>query len=501
MLMASETPPEFDRSKIRLVFPAILAAGGLAALDGNIVSAALPIISSELGGVRQLPWVVTSFMLAQSATLLLYGKLGDIYGRRPLYLTAITAFVLGSAICGFAPNMLVLILSRALQGVGAAGLMSLGSATMADLVPPRERGRYQGMITGNFALSSLAGPVVGGLLTTFFGWRSVFLVNLPLGLIVAILLFRGVPRSDRHERHPIDYAGALLVMTAPAMALLAMTNAGTYGFGSLHVILYIAAALALIAALIWQERRCPYPLLDLTLFHDPLFARCAITITIVAFWFFGAVVFLPLYLQMARGANAASSGAVMVPQLVGLLVASIVGGRLITRTGRFKAFIVAGVTLQTISLVTIGGITLWHAPIPFLLAALFFLGAGGGLAMPTITLAAQSTANRGQIGSATSLMAFAHSVSAASGAAISGTIVSARVNGFLASATDPATARLLARAGTQDLPHLSPASLDIVQRAYEHAIAMAFLTGGAAIVIAMLVAITIPDRTLSRETQ
>lgn len=498
MLTLENDAPAFDRSRIRIVFPAILAAAGLAALEGNIVSAALPVIASELGGVQQLPWVVTSFMLAQSATVLLYGKLSDIYGRRPLYLFAIGMFIVGSTLCGLSPDMFLLILSRVAQGVGAAGLMALGSATMADLVPLPERARYQGMITASFALASLAGPVVGGVLTTTLGWRWVFLINLPLGLVVAALLLRGLPHSVRRERQPIDTVGALLVMLAPATSLLAMTYAGTHGVTSPLVVVLGGGAALLVAALIWQERRCPWPLLDLALFKDPLFVRCAMTITVVGFWFFGAVVFLPLYLQMARGINAAASGAIMVPQLLGLLTASIFGGRLITRIGRYKPFIVGGVLLIAVSLAAIGWLALNHAPIPLLVVALVFLGMGGGLSMPTITLAAQSTVGRHQLGAATSMMAFFHSVSAASGAAISGTIVTARVKSFLEARAETPSARYLSSIGVDDLPQLSPHFAALVQGAYEHAIALAFLTGGGAILLAVLSAASMPDRSLHR---
>ncbi len=481
----------------RLTLTALIAAMGLAALDGNIVGTALPLIASDLGGLDHLAWVVTSFMLSQAATLLLYGKLSDMYGRRTLFLFAATIFVLGSIACGLAQSMVQLILLRALQGIGAAGIMTLSSATLADLVSPRERGRYQGFFTATFAFSSLAGPLVGGGITSMLGWRWVFLINLPLGAIVILLLWIVLPRRARRETHDIDYPGAALIVMTTLSGLLALSWGGAMmPWSSPTILMLVGCAMISLCALIVRESRAREPVLDLRLFGDAVFTRCAITIALVAFPFFGAIVFLPLYLQLVLGFPPAEAGMIIVPQLVGLLTASVFGGILVSRTGQYKYFIVGGLALICVSLTAIGTLITIRAPLPLLMIGLLFLGLGGGCCMPNLTVAVQNAVARERLGAATSFLSFSHTLAAAAGAATSGALLTSRLRAYIAARTAEADVERLVHVGVPDVAALDAAMREILLAAYTHAMATTFLSGGAMVAIAVVASLFIPAREL-----
>jgi EmrB/QacA subfamily drug resistance transporter len=478
----------------------LLAAMALAALDMNIVSAALPIMASELGGLNHLSWVVTSFMLAQSATLLIYGKLGDMYGRRPLFLCAVGIFMAGSLLCGLAQSMLQLIALRAVQGVGAAGLLTLSSSTLADLVSPRERGRYQSMFTATFAICSIAGPLVGGGLTSLFGWRSVFLVNLPLGAVVFALLAYTLPRKGRRKTHHIDFGGAALIIVMTTCTLLTLSLGGAELAWSSPIVLgLIGLVAALLTVFVLHERRASEPVLDLTLFRDRVFTTCAVTNAMVGFPFMGSVVFLPLYLQLVRGFVPAQAGLIVVPQLLGLLCASITGGLLVSKFGRYKPFIITGIVLIASSLATIGFLVSHEAPLPLLMGALLTLGIGGGLVMPNLVVAVQNAVPTPRLGAATAFLGFSHALASASGVATSGAILAGRVREHVAARVSGAEAVRLAAAGVTDLHHFSAPEQAILIVAYERAIATTFLTGGTIAIATVAMSLLVPQRELRRE--
>jgi len=500
MTIHMKAAPAATARSFRLTLASLIAALALAALDGNIVATALPVIASDLGGLEHLSWVVTSFMLAQSATLLLYGKLSDMYGRRPLFLFAVAIFILGSALSGMAQSMFQLILLRAVQGIGAAGIMTLSSATLADLVSPRDRGRYQGFFTGTFALCSIAGPLVGGGITSLFGWRWVFLVNLPLGLLVFGFLWWTLPRSAPRESHDIDYLGAGLIVASTVTGLLALSWAGAELPWSSPTILalFTASGLAL-WALIEREKRAGEPVLDLRLFRDGVFTTCSITNALVAFPFFGSVVFLPLYLQLARGFTPAQAGLIIVPQLGGLVLSSVLGGRTVSRTGHYRPLIVTGVVAIGSSLVAIGGAILAEAPLPFIMVGLATLGIGGGLAMPNLSVAVQNAVPREQLGAATSFNGFGNTLAAASGIATSGAILTGRVHAYIAAHATRDDAALLRHVGVTETAGLAPTARAVLIAAYSHAVATTFLTGGALVVVAVVAALCIPARELRND--
>jgi EmrB/QacA subfamily drug resistance transporter len=330
-------PSELSHREIVVVILGVGLGLLLAALDGTIVSTALPTIVGELGGLEKLSWVVTAYMLASTATTPLYGKLSDQFGRKQLFQAAILIFLVGSVLCGQARTMTQLVSFRAVQGLGAGGLMALTFVIVADLVPPRRRGRYTGYLTGIFAISSVAGPLAGGFIVDHLSWRWVFYVNLPVGgvaLVVTSIVLR-LPASRVARR--IDVEGAVLLVASVSSLLLATVWGGRQYAWTSPVILGLGgAAVVLGVGFVLWERRAAEPIIPLRLFDESVFRVTGVASFLIGAGMFGGAVFLPLYLQAVQGASPTNSGLLMVPMMGGLLVLSIVGGRTIAATGRYK---------------------------------------------------------------------------------------------------------------------------------------------------------------------
>ncbi len=399
----------------------------LAALDQTIVSTALPTIVGDLGGLSHLSWVVTSYLLAATVSTPIYGKLGDMYGRKPVFLAAILIFLAGSMLAGLSQTMDELIGFRALQGIGAGGLMVGAQAIIADIVPPRERGRYMGLIGSVFAVASVAGPLLGGFLVDNLSWRWVFYVNMPVGaLAVAIVALRLRLPSSR-SRHRIDYLGAaLLTGGVGSLVLLTTWGGNQYGWGSATIVGLAIAGVALLALFVWQERRAAEPLLPLALFRSPVFDVANAMGFTIGMAMFGAIVFIPLYLQLVYGASPTSSGLRLLPLMAGLLVAAIASGRAISRIGRYKIFPIAGTAILVVGMYLLSRLALGTAP---WLASIYMLvvGAGIGLVMQVLVLVVQNDASPQQIGVATSTATFFRSVGGSFGVAIFGAIFASRL--------------------------------------------------------------------------
>ncbi|MDR3083885.1 MAG: MFS transporter [Streptomyces sp.] len=413
---------------------ALLLGMLLAALDQTIVSTALPTIVSDLGGLDHLSWVVTAYLLASTAATPLWGKLGDQYGSKKLFQAAIVIFLIGSALCGMARNMPELIAFRALQGLGGGGLIVLSMAIVGDLVPPRERGRYQGLFGAVFGTTSVLGPLLGGLLTEHLSWRWVFYVNLPLGVVALLVIAAVLSIPRKSARHVIDYLGTLLIASvATCLVLVASLGGTTWGWGSPQIVGLVAVGAVLLVAFVLVERRAAEPVLPLRLFQVRTFSLAAVISFIVGFAMFGGMTYLPTFLQIVHGITPTLSGVHMLPMVVGMLLSSTGSGQIVSRTGRWKVFPITGTGLTTIGLLLLHRLD-EHSSTAVMSVCFFVFGLGLGLVMQVLVLIVQNAVGYEDLGVATSGATFFRSIGASFGVAVFGTIFASRLDGRLTTA-------------------------------------------------------------------
>jgi EmrB/QacA subfamily drug resistance transporter len=413
---------------------ALLLGMLLAALDQTIVSTALPTIVSDLGGLEHLSWVVTAYMLAATAATPLWGKLGDQYGRKRLFQTAIVIFLVGSALCGVAQSMSQLIAFRALQGLGGGGLMVLSMAIVGDLVSPRERGRYQGLFGAVFGATSVLGPLLGGVFTEHLSWRWVFYINLPVGVVALAVIAAVLHIPRRSTRHVIDYLGTLLIASvATCLVLVASLGGTTWAWGSPQIIGLAVLGVVLVVAFVAVERTAAEPVLPLKLFRVRTFTLSAVISFVVGFAMFGAMTYLPTFLQVVRGVTPTMSGVHMLPMVVGLLLSSTVSGQIVSRTGRWKVFPVAGTAVTTLGLLLLHQLD-ENSPTAEMSAFFFVFGLGLGLVMQVLVLIVQNAVPYEDLGVATSGATFFRSIGASFGVAVFGTVFAARLGTALTDA-------------------------------------------------------------------
>ncbi|WP_097866493.1 MDR family MFS transporter [Streptomyces sp. rh34] len=413
---------------------ALLLGMLLAALDQTIVSTALPTIVSELGGLDHLSWVVTAYLLAATAATPLWGKLGDQYGRKKLFQAAIVIFLIGSALCGVAQNMPQLIGFRALQGLGGGGLMVLSMAIVGDLVTPRERGKYQGLFGAVFGVTSVLGPLLGGFFTEHLSWRWVFYINLPIGVVALGVIAAVLHIPVRREKHTIDYLGTFLIASvATALVLVASLGGTTWAWSSPQIIGLAVLAVVLLVVFIAVERRAAEPVLPLKLFRIRTFSLVAVISFVIGFAMFGAMTYLPTFLQVVHDITPTMSGVHMLPMVFGLLITSTGSGQIVSRTGRWKVFPVVGTAVTAVGLLLLHQLD--ENSSTWLMSAFFFVfGAGLGLVMQVLVLVAQNSVSYPDLGVATSGVTFFRSIGSAFGVAVFGTIFANRLTGQLTDA-------------------------------------------------------------------
>jgi EmrB/QacA subfamily drug resistance transporter len=472
------------------VFGALMLGMFLAALDQTIVSTALPTIVGDLGGLDHLSWVVTSYLLATTASTPLYGKLGDMYGRKPVFLAAILIFLAGSLLSGLSQSMGELIAFRALQGLGAGGLMVGAQAIIAEIVPPRERGRYMGLIGSVFAVASVAGPLLGGFFVEALSWRWVFYVNMPIGVIaVLVVIFRLHLHVPTH-RHQIDYLGAVL-LTAGVSALILVTTWGgnEYAWGSPAIVALAAAGVVLLGLFLRVETRSAEPIIPLKLFRSRVFSVAAAIGFVIGLAMFGAIIFIPLFLQLVYGVSPTSSGLRMLPLMAGLLTASILSGRAISRMGRYKVFPVVGTAVTTVGLFLLSRLQVDTAP---WLASVYMLvlGVGIGLVMQVIVLVVQNDAPPRDIGVATSTATFFRSMGGSLGVALFGAIFASRLTSELKTLPGGAGAQFSGgiNVSPAQVKALDPAIRHDFLLAFVNALQPVFLVGAAVTLVAFVLA-------------
>jgi EmrB/QacA subfamily drug resistance transporter len=431
-LPAADEPRYLGHRQIVAVLVGLMAGMFLAALDQSIVGTALPRIVSDLGGLNHLSWVVTAYLLTSTAATPLWGKISDLYGRRPIFQAAIVIFLVGSVLCGLSQTMPQLIAFRAVQGLGGGGLMAIAFSAIGDVIPPRERGRYQGYFGAVFGTSSVAGPLLGGWFTDGPGWRWIFYINLPVGAAALVITSLALRIPTVRREHSIDYLGAAAIVAAVSSLLLYLNWAGEErGWGAPGSLALLVAAVSLAALFVLVERRAREPIIPLGLFRNAVFRIGNAFGFLAGVAMFGAVIFLPLYLQAVMGMSPTKSGLGLVPMVVGLFTASIGSGQLITRTGRYKVFPIAGAGLMIVALALL---SLLKVDTPYwqLGCFAFVFGFGLGLTMQTIVVAVQNAVPYRDMGAATSSTTFFRSLGGAIGAAAFGAVLANRLAHHLA---------------------------------------------------------------------
>src|SRR5437868_9883504 len=432
MATVTEQPAQrLDQKRLWLIFSALLLGMLLAALDQTIVATALPTIVGDLGGLNQLSWVVTAYILTSTVSVPLWGKISDLYGRKRIFQSAILIFLVGSALSGLSQNMGQLIAFRALQGVGAGGLLACAQAIIGDIVSPRDRGKYQGYLGAVFAFASVVGPLLGGFFVDQLSWRWVFYINLPVGALALVITSAVLNLPFKRVEHRIDYWGAALVMAAASSLILVTTWGGDqYPWGSPTIIgLGIAGVVALVAFFV-VEGKVEEPLIPLRLWRNPVFSVATGLEFLVGFAMFGAIIFLPLYLQTVGHASATNSGLLILPLMVGLMIASITSGRFITRTGRYKVFPVAGTAMMGVGLYLLSTMGLGTSRTESS-AYMLILGAGMGMIVQVMVLAVQNSVEHRDLGTATGVETFSRSMGASFGVAMYGAILNNRLSYYL----------------------------------------------------------------------
>ncbi|MEU8505100.1 MDR family MFS transporter [Streptomyces brevispora] len=432
----SPPAPGDNRStrSVLVAIGALLLGMLLAALDQTIVSTALPTIVSDLGGLEHLSWVVTAYLLASTAATPLWGKLGDQYGRKRLFQIAIVIFLIGSALCGIAQNMPQLIGFRALQGLGGGGLIVLSMAIVGDIVPPRERGKYQGLFGAVFGATSVLGPLLGGFFTEQLSWRWVFYINLPIGVVALAVIAAVLHIPVRRTKHTIDYLGTFLIAAvATCLVLVASLGGTTWAWGSTQIIGLAVLSVLLLIAFVHVERRAAEPVLPLKLFRIRTFSLVAVISFVIGFAMFGAMTYLPTFLQVVHDITPTMSGVHMLPMVLGLLITSTGAGQIVSRTGRWKVFPIVGTAVTAAGLLLLHRLTENSSTLE--MSVYFFVfGAGLGLVMQVLVLIVQNAVTYQDLGVATSGATFFRSIGASFGVAIFGTIFTNRLIDKLGSA-------------------------------------------------------------------
>lgn len=497
--MADSTAPagsEKQPRSVRVVLLALMIAMLLAMLDNMIVGTAMPTIVGELGGLQHLSWVVTSYTLATAASTPLWGKLGDMYGRKGAFLTSIAIFLIGSALSGMAQNMGELIGFRAVQGLGAGGLMVGVMAVIGDLIPPRERGKYQGMMAAVMALAMIGGPLVGGTITDHWGWRWAFYINLPLGIVALLAVSAVLHLPKKRSQARIDYLGAGLLTVGITSIVLVTTWGGTeYAWTSARIMELIGIGVAALVGFVFWQTRAAEPIVPLHIFRSLNFSLMSVIGFITGFVMFGAVLFLPLYQQSVQGASATNSGLLLLPMLGAMLVLSMIAGRVTTNSGRYKVFPLVGTALMIVGLFLLAQMDTGTSR---LTSGVYMavLGAGMGCLMQITMLVAQNSVEMKDMGVASSTTTLARTLGSSFGVAVMGALFNDRVQHVMSQRAGALGSKITEQSAQLDAKSLQKLPT-AVREAYQHAVSAgthsAFLLGAVVAVAALVAAVFVKE--------
>jgi len=510
--MAAETAPaaalsepapehfeERSHGEIMVVVSALMLAMLLAALDQTIVSTALPKIASDLHGLSKYSWVATAYLLTSAVATPLYGKISDMFGRKKIFQTAIIIFLVGSALCGAAQTMNQLIFFRGLQGIGAGGLMTLVFAIIGDIVSPRQRGRYQGYFGAVFAISSVIGPLLGGLFTDHLSWRWVFYINLPIGILALSAIGARLHLPVHKSPHKIDFAGAFLLAISVVSLLLATVWGGVdYAWSSVQILGLFATTLLGSLLFVWREHKAKEPVIPLSLFRNEVFSVASLLSFLIGIVMFGALIFLPEYQQIVRGDSATKSGLMLLPMIAGLMAASVTSGRLISKLGHYRRFPILGTALVTFAFWLFSHIAV-HTNRAVLGVWMAVLGLGIGMVMPVLTLAVQNAVERKNLGTATSSVTFFRSIGSSLGAAIFGAILLNRLTVHLTQTLPHSVASHAAKglsSSASALHKLPPNVVEKILTAFARSFHDVFLVGIPFALLAFIVALFLKESPL-----
>lgn len=468
-------PAPVSPQRRNLIFLAIVFGLLMAALDQTIVATALPTIVSDLGNAGHQSWVVTSYLLTSTIATILAGKLGDLFGRKAVFQAAVVFFVAGSVLCGLSESMGMLVGARALQGIGGGAITVTAAALIGEIIPLRDRGRYQGMLGAVFGVTTVIGPLLGGYVTDYLTWRWAFWINLPISVVVLVVATAAIPALAGRGRPVIDYAGIALVgLGATGLTLATSWGGNRYAWGSPVIIGLFVAAVAALALFVFVESRVAEPILPTRLFADPVFAVCCVLAFVVGFAMLGALTFLPTFMQYVDGVSATTSGLRTLPMVVGMLVMSTGSGTLVGRTGRYKIFPVAGTALMTIAFALMSQM---DAHTPALLQSLYLLllGSGIGLSMQVLVLVVQNTSSFADLGVATSGVTFFRTIGSSFGAAVFGSLFVNFLDHRLPAALRAAGLSADAAASPEQLHRLAPQQAAPIVQAYADSLGQVFL--------------------------
>jgi EmrB/QacA subfamily drug resistance transporter len=481
MSTATDAPFLLTKRRIWIIFGALIAGMLLASLDQTIVSTAMPTIVGELGGVEHQVWITTAYILATTIVMPIYGKFGDVLGRRNLFLLAIALFTLASVACALATDFWAFVTFRAIQGLGGGGLMILSQAIIADIVPANERGKYLGPLGAVFGLSAVGGPLLGGFFVDHLTWQWAFWINIPVGIAAFVIAFVALKLPSKRASAPIDILGVVFLSIATT-CLIFFTDFGgdsAHGWGALETWAWGAGLLAASVAFVVTEARAADPIIPLSLFRNPIFVNATAIGLALGIGMFAAIGFVPTFLQMSSGTSAAASGLLMLPMMAGLMGTAIASGVLISKTGRYKIFPIVGTLLTGLAMVAMTTLTA-QTPIWLMCVFLFFFGAGLGLIMQVVVLVVQNAVPAAQIGTATSTNNYFREVGAALGIAVFGTIFTTRLTENLtgvftgAGASSEEAADATATIDPQTLATLPDEVRDGIVTAYADALAPVF---------------------------